>query len=38
MNNGKELKTAERLMASRNRFEPEQLADPAVNLRKLLAA
>ena len=38
VNNGKELKTAERLMVSRHHFEPEQLADPAVNLRKLLAA
>ncbi len=35
INNGREIRTCERLMASRIQVSPDQLADPAVNLRKL---
>ena len=35
VNNGREIRTCERLMASRVQVSPDQLADPAVNLRKL---
>jgi 3-phenylpropionate/trans-cinnamate dioxygenase ferredoxin reductase subunit len=35
VNNGREIRTCERLMASRILVSPDQLADPAINLRKL---
>ena len=35
VNNGREVRLAERLMASRAQYDPDQLADPEVNLRKL---
>ena len=35
VNNGREIRTLERLMASGIAVSPDQLADPAVNLRKL---
>ncbi|MFN0043988.1 MAG: oxidoreductase C-terminal domain-containing protein, partial [Alphaproteobacteria bacterium] len=35
VNNGREIRTLERLMASGVTVSPDQLADPGVNLRKL---